>query len=130
METDAEVINACLEHVASNDVDIAAAVYQNFASHMPQASAQMAHMDDRMRGRMLEQVYNLLLNEVDTGYLEFETDMHKGYGADIAAYQRLLQAVKNAVKTEMSTNWNTVHDTAWNRSIDRIVGDIQQIAAK
>ena len=83
-----------------------------------------------MRGRMLEQVYKLLLNEVDTGYLEFETDMHKGYGADIAAYQRLLQAVKNAVKTEMSTNWNTVHDTAWNRSIERIVGDIQQIAAK
>ena len=127
MATDNEVIYQCLEAVADSQTDIAPAVYASVSEKMPGMDQHIGFMDSRMRGRMLDQIYKLLLGDVDNGYLEFEARMHQGYGADLAQYRGILDAVKDAVSNVLSDTWSAAEEAAWNRSIDHIVGDISVV---
>jgi rubredoxin-NAD+ reductase len=127
MATDNEVIYQCLEAVANSHTDIATTVYASVSEKMPDMNQHIDFMDSRMRGRMLDQIYKLLLGDVDNGYLEFEARMHQGYGADLAQYRGMLEAVKGAVSNVLSDTWSAAEDAAWNRTIEHIVGDISAI---
>lgn len=127
MATDNEIIYQCLEAVADSQTDIAPAVYASVSEKMPGMDQHIGFMDSRMRGRMLDQIYKLLLGDVDNGYLEFEARMHQGYGADLAQYRGILDAVKDAVSNVLSDTWSAAEEAAWNRSIDHIVGDISVV---
>jgi hypothetical protein len=127
MATDNEVIYQCLEAVANSHTDIATTVYASVSEKMPDMNQHIDFMDSRMRGRMLDQIYKLLLGDVDNGYLEFEARMHQGYGADLAQYRGMLEAVKGAVSNVLSDTWSAAEDTAGNRTIEHIVGDISAI---
>jgi hypothetical protein len=96
---------------------------------MPEANQHLDYLDVRMKGRMLDQVYQLLLDEVDDNYLQFETHMHQGYGANTALYRGLLTAVKDAVKIALADSWSAAEDTAWDATIDRIVSDIERLGS-
>ncbi len=124
MATDNEVIHQCIEAVANSDTDIAPAVYASVSEKMPDMDQHIDFMDSRMRGRMLDQIYKLLLGDVDDGYLEFEARTHRGYGADLAQYQGILEAVKDAVCNVLSDTWSAAEEAAWDRTIVHIVGDI------
>ena len=124
MATDNEVIHQCLEAVANSEKDIAAAVYADVSKKLPDMNQHIGFMDKRMRGRMLDQIYKLLLGDVDDGYLEFEARMHRGYGADLAQYRGMLEAVKDAVSDVLGDTWSATEEAAWNRTIEHIVGDI------
>ena len=76
MQEDREVLHNCFEQLANINTDITAAVYAGLNARMPAANQHMDYMDDRMKGRMLDQVYKLLLGEVDRDYLAFETRRH------------------------------------------------------
>lgn len=127
MSTDQEVIHRCFEEVAKADVDLAPVVYEKFTACAPQASQHISHMDGRMRGRMLDQIYGLLLGDADSDYLEFEAKMHRGYGANADLYRGILTAVKTATKETLTDAWPAEADTAWDRTIERILSDIQQL---
>lgn len=127
MTTDSEVIYQCLEALAKTDTDLAPAVYDNFTANMPEAGQHLSIMDSRMKGRMLDQVFQLLLGEVDDNYLEFETHMHRGYGANTELYRGLFIAVKDAAKHALAATWSGTEETAWDSSIDRLVDEIQQL---
>ena len=128
MQTDTEVLYHCFDQIAKSDTDIAPAVYDKLTSYAPEMSPHISHMDARMKGRMLDQIYNLLLDEIDEGYLEFEARTHMGYGADTAMYRGMLRAVKDAVSDTLGDAWSDKEELAWDRSIERIVGDIEQFA--
>jgi hypothetical protein len=127
MVTDTEIVCQSLERVAEYDTDLVTLVYDKFAEKMPDANQNIGIMDSRMRGRMLDQIYKLLLDDVDPGYLEFEAGMHRGYGADLAHYRGILEALKDSVCSVLSDAWSVDEDAAWNRTIARIVGDISLI---
>lgn len=127
MMTDQQVLYHCFEKVAESAIDLTPAVYARFIESMPQASQHIGYMDSRMQGRMLDQIYKLLLGESDSGYLEFETKVHKGYGADTGLYRGLLMAIKAAMKDTMAQAWGSETDAAWDRTIDRIIKDIAQV---
>ena len=127
MATDKEVIHQCLEAVANAQTDIAPAIYASISEKMPDMDQHIDFMDSRMKGRMLDQIYKLLLGDVDDGYLEFEARMHRGYGADLVQYQGILEAVKNAVCNVLSDTWSAAEEAAWDRTIEHIVGDISAI---
>ncbi len=127
MATDNEVIYQCLEAVTNSYTDIATTVYASVSEKMPDMNQHIDFMDSRMRGRMLDQIYKLLLGDVDNGYLEFEARMHRGYGADLAQSLGMLEAVKGAVSNVLSDTWSAAEDVAWNRTIEHIVGDIAAI---
>ena len=130
MPTDTELLYHCFEELAKIDRDIAAEVYRKFTAAMPEAHQHIGYTDTRMRGRMLDQIYRLLLDDVDEDYLKFETNMHKGYGADTGLYRGLLTAVKDSVSEALEERWTTAHSAAWDRTIERIVGDIAQLTAE
>ena len=127
MATDNEIICQCFEAVADSHTDIAPAVYASVSEKMPGMDQHIGFMDDRMRGRMLDQIYKLLLGDADSGYLEFEARMHQGYGADLAQYRGLLDAVKDAVCNVLSDTWSAAEEAAWNRSIEHIIGEISVV---
>ena len=126
MSKDTDVIRQCMEAVAEADVDISPEVYTAFFANMPEASQHMGDMDERMKGRMLDQVYQLLLGETDNQYIQFEARTHRGYGANGAFYRGLLTAVKDTVRDTMGQDWTTRHEAAWDRSIQKIVDEFEQ----
>jgi hemoglobin-like flavoprotein len=123
---DSEVLYSCFEQVADSGEDIAPAIYGKFFQAMPEAEQHISIMDERMRGRMVEQIYSLLLGEADTDYLKFEADMHRGYGANTAFYRGILEAVKDTVRDRLEDQWSGEFEGAWDRSIERITGEIEQ----
>lgn len=127
MESDTAILHQCFEKLAVQGVDLAPAVYQRFTAIAPESAEHLTIMDERMRGRMLDQVYQLLLDEVDDNYLAFETHMHRGYGANPQLYRSLLTAVKDATKNTLGADWSATDESAWNRSIDRLVGEIEAL---
>ena len=130
MTDDTEVLYHCFEELAKSDRDISSEVYQRFTASMPEADQHIGYMDSRMRGRMLDQVYRLLLDDVDEDYLQFETNMHKAYGADPGLYRGLLTAVKDSVSAAMQDSWTATHNAAWDRTIARVVDKIEQLASE
>jgi hypothetical protein len=129
MNTDNEVLYHCFERLAECDRDIAPLVYRKFTLNMPSANQHIDYLDSRMRGRMLDQVYRLLLDDVDEDYLRFETGMHKGYGADEQLYRGLLTAVKDSVSEALQDGWTSAEDAAWDRTIEQIVSNIARLEA-
>lgn len=125
--SDPEVLNRCFEDVAQSGIDIAPMVYQTFLEAMPEADQHIGYMDERMRGRMLDQIFNLLLDDIDTSYLEFETRTHRGYGANSRFYRGMLEAVRDAVKRALKDGWSTQYESAFTRSIDQIVEEIERL---
>ena len=127
MNTDTAVIFHCFETLAESDNDITEAVYKNYTSSMPSVKQHIGYLDNSMKGRMLDQVYRLLLGEADEHYLRFEVHTHNDYGATVALYKGLLTAIKKAVKDSLGTVWTTKEEKSWNASIKRILVDIEKI---
>ena len=127
MISDTEVIHNCLARLAESDADITDAVYAKFTGAMPEAIQHVEYMDIRMKGRMLDQIFQLLLGDTDEGYLKFETDMHRGYGASLPFYHAMLSAVKESVKDRLGQSWSTRDQAAWDASIERIIEDIDRL---
>lgn len=127
MSNDTLVLRQCFEELAEKDIDIAPAVYAHFLADMPHVEQHIAYLDERMRGRMLDQIYNLLLGDVEEDYLSFEAKMHEGYGATPAMYRGVLDAVKQAVGAALGAEWSVTREAAWVRSIDSIVARIQNM---
>ena len=124
METESQVIRQCLEEVAEIDTDLTPAIYARLSRQVPEIDQHIDYLDERMRGRMLDQVYQLLLGELDRDYLDFESRMHEGYGATPAMYRGMLQAVKEEVRDVLAGQWSDSRDVAWNCTIDRIVVEL------
>jgi len=127
MRADSEVLKRCFERLAETGIDITGAVYRQFEATAPDVGMYIGAMDERMRGRMLEQVFKLLLGETEEGYLAFEARMHRGYGANAYFYRSLLEAVAHSVREEMGEEWSAADDAAWNRTIGRIVDEIGSV---
>ena len=127
MVSDIEVVQQCLESVAEVEVDISPTVYAVFSANMPESDQHVSFMDDRMKGRMLDQVYQLLLGEADREYREFEARTHRGYGANESLYRGLLTAVKETVRDTLGQDWKTEYEAAWDRSIENIVNEFSQV---
>ena len=128
MTAEKQIIRDCFEQVVELNTDITSAVYEKFVSVMPEVNQHIDYLDDRMKGRMLDQVYQLLMGDVDDNYLKFETHMHQGYGANDSFYRGILNAVKDAVSEVLADNWSQKEEAAWAVSIDRILGEINSLS--
>jgi len=113
------------ERLAETGADINNTVYDHFLSQSPVAAEHMASVDERMRGRMLEQVILLLMGDTEKQYLEFETRMHRSYGAEPELYLKLFSAVKNAVKAALVDDWCKEDEVAFNETIQRLMCNIR-----
>lgn len=130
--SDVELITNDFVRVSELDIDLADDIYQRFFDSCEAAVPLMGNSDIYMRGRMLEQVYELFMDEShegEGGYLRWEVDNHlDAYNVDVSMYESFLHAVKDATKAVLQANWDSRHEKAWDSRISSLLSDIHQHA--
>jgi hypothetical protein len=125
-----EALLASLERAADVAGDISPAIYDRYFELCPDSRAIMSHTDEYMRGRMLDEVYRLLMNDNLTGdrdYLAFETVNHRAYGAAGYMYENLLLAVRDVVRGALGQDWTPSVAAAWNARLAELLGIIRPL---
>jgi hypothetical protein len=113
-----------LEKSAEIGNDLSESIYSRFFSGDEQAATLMSHCDTHMLGRMLEQVYAILMDEDlqnDSEYFQWEVGNHLSYGVTRDMYEPFLAAVHKAVSTDLGENWSSDYEQAWQTRIGEIL---------
>lgn len=123
-----QLISTSLEACAELEGDITDKVYAHFFTGCNAALPLMDHSDQYMKGRMLAQVFELLLDDDhlgEGGYLRWEVNNHLlAYGVDVAMYRSFLDAICEVVKESLGTNWSAALANAWATKIDELLTEI------
>ena len=126
------ILSASLEQCSDNEGDITDQVYERFFAGCQAALPLMNHSDQYMKGRMLAQVFELLLDDDqigEGGYLRWEVNNHlSAYGVDVSMYRSFLDALCDTVKQSLGSAWTTSQATAWAERIDWLLADIYSVA--
>lgn len=126
-----ELVRDSLEACAELDVDITDAVYQRFFATDKAAAELMGHADQYMRGRMLQEVVELLISEDDADYLKWEVTNHLlSYAVDESMYTTFFNAVQAAVADGLGAQWTPAYAQAWRVKTTSLLDAIQVLAAK
>lgn len=112
-----DLVYRSFERVAERAVDITPKVYQKFFARHPEAESLMGHIDQIVRGRMMDEVYRLLLADdfsEEQQYLNWEVTNHRtAYNVEFDMYPHLMEALVDAVKESMGDDWNADYEDAW-----------------
>ena len=89
----------------------------------------MGHMDDLQRGKMMDEVYRLLMVEdfgAEAEYLNWEINNHEiAYSVMPDMYDDFFAALKETIQEVMGPDWNDDFDNAWSAKIDQLVSEIK-----
>ena len=117
-----------LELAAETAGDITPQVYERYFSRCAGSAALMSHIDDIVRGRMLEEVVRLMMLPEYSGeqqYLDFEINNHRSaYSVEPHMYGNLLSALRDTVRESLDGRWNDRFEAAWDRRIDALKAEI------
>ncbi len=109
--------------------DFYAAVFDRYFELCPESRELMQHTDDHMRGRMMEQVVLLLLDDniesLET-YFAFEIANHVSYGAAEHMYGNLFSACQQVVQEGIGDAWNSAVERSWNNQLQRLLDSIHR----
>lgn len=131
-----------LERAAIAEPDIYEVVFARYFVLCPESRELLQHSDELMRGRMMEQVMSLFMDE-DVGsldvYFKFEVGNHEGYGAQPHMYGHLFQACKEVVRESCLMDatrdamrdamWDAEMEQAWDTQIGVLLGLIERYSA-
>ncbi len=124
-----ELIYASLEKVSEAIGDITPLFYEKFFKRSPESYELMIHMDDGVRGKMMEEVYRLVMIDdfnAEQEYLNWEINNHEvAYSVRPEMYDDLFSALKDVVIEGMGASWNAAFDEAWNEKISALLGEIK-----
>lgn len=124
-----DLVYTSFEIVAESAGDIAPSVYEKYFARCPGSEALMTHIDNIVRGRMLDEVYRLLMLEGYTeeeGYLNFEVKNHKlAYSVQPHMYENLLIALKDVIEESLGAQWNDSFNKAWQSRITLLLTEIE-----
>ena len=124
-----DLIVESLEQVVEIAGDISPACYEKFFARSPESHALMMHMDDIQRGKMMEEVYRLIMVEdyaAESEYLNWEINNHEiAYSVLPHMYDDFFIAFKETVREAMGAAWSDAFDTAWNIKIDQLLKEIK-----
>ncbi len=119
-----------LQRVAELDLDLTEPIYERFFALCEAALPLMGHSDLHMRGRMLEQVFELLMDENLQGvggYYRWELENHlDGYSVDADMYIAFYRAVYEVVKDSLVDAWTPTHEQAWRERIDSLLAEVRE----
>ena len=123
-----DTVSRSLEQCADTAGDITDRVYERFFSQCGDAMPLMGHSDTGMKGRMLAQVFELLLTDEhlgDDGYLRWEVDNHVlAYGVEVGMYPAFFTALADTVKESLGDAWGEDQEQAWSSRIGKLLEDI------
>ncbi len=133
-----DVVTNTLTVCADTLGDIVPAVYGRFFSLNEAANRLMMHSDQYMRGRMFEQVLELLLSDEhfsEGGYLDWELNNHlDAYKATVEMYEAFFEAVQQIVRENVreskGSDWTDRETAAWKSRIDQVLKRVTTHAAE
>ncbi len=124
--------DAVVESLSLCEEDLSEPVYDRFFAANANGHELMAHADEYMRGRMLQQVFELLmLDEAEAeDYLAWEVDNHiASYGVHADMYGDFFEALRVSVKESLGDAWTTDFDAAWQARIEALLAKIAEAEA-
>jgi hemoglobin-like flavoprotein len=133
-ESDRAAISECdtvlqtFSQLAETGQGITPRIYEFYFERCPGSQALMAHVDHRMKGRMMDEVFKLLMTEElprQRDYLRFETKTHEGYGVEPVMYENLLLAVMDSVKESLASTWTEGYESAWKIRLQSLLREIR-----
>lgn len=128
----ADAIIRSLEIAAEAGGDISASVIARYHELCPASAGLMDHMDEHMLGRMMDQVFLLLMDDSDAeldSYLTFETKNHQSYGAQPYMYENLLTATRDIVRSLVAGSWTDELEGAWKARNEFLLDEIAKASA-
>lgn len=123
-----EAVIESLELAAEAAGDIAPQVYEKYFDRCAGSAALMSHIDDIVRGRMLEEVLRLVMQPDYTDeqeYLDFEINNHRtAYSVEPHMYGNLLSALRDTVRESLNGQWNDRFEAAWTARMNALLKEI------
>lgn len=117
-----------LEVAVENSGDITPLVYEKYFARCPDSSALMSHMDDITKGKMMDEVYRLVMTEdyiAESDYLNWEVQNHEyAYNVEPHMYESLFTALVEAVRESVGSQWSSDMETAWLTRCDELRNEI------
>ena len=125
---EAQIVEA-LGTCAERNPDINNLILKRFYALSPHGEATLAHADEHMLGRMMEQVYAVLMDanvHGAEGYWRWEVENHVlAYGVSNSDYPAFFQAVLDVVQESLGEDWTVPMAQAWHTKIERLLLDSQ-----
>ncbi|MCB1693986.1 MAG: globin [Pseudomonadales bacterium] len=123
-----DLVLESLELAAENIDDIVPPVYKSYFDRCPGSEALMSHIDNLVRGKMLDEVLRLVMKESYEGeqqYLDFEVNNHKlAYSVEPHMYGNLLAALRDVIRDAAGDGWTDAHEQAWDDRIALLTSEI------
>lgn len=120
----AEICEA-FELLSAKDIDLQQETYRRFFQLCPDAQGLMGHSDEPMRGRMLEQTYELLMDAKLQGpdsYFRWEIRNHvSAYGVSASMYGTFFQALEAAIAQALGEAWTQQMAKAWQQRVEDLL---------
>lgn len=121
-----------LEAAAAAAPNIYELVFNRYFELCPESAELLQHSDELMRGRMMEQVMSLLMDEdvesLDV-YFKFEVSNHEGYGALLPMYAHLFQACKEVTQANSDTQFSELTNGVWDDQIAVLIGLVSKYSS-
>lgn len=123
-----DLVTQSMELAAETAGDFTPMVYDKYFAACPGSEELMSHIDDLVRGKMMVEVYRLMMLdnfEDEAGYLNFEVDNHElAYSVKPNMYDNLLQALKETIADSLGDQWNPDYAQAWDGRIHTLTSEI------
>ena len=135
MSVEQELIERVLECAAEDDPGLNETIYKNFYEAMPDAEQLMSHVDEGTRGKMVAEIYRLLLAEdvaaSDGDYLMFETKTHaNSYFVLPEMYNVLSDVFLQTLRLSAAREWSPTVEAAVSRRLNSLARAINSAVIK
>ncbi|MDG1926054.1 MAG: hypothetical protein P8I59_12505 [Pseudomonadales bacterium] len=135
MSVEQELIERVLECAAEDDPGLNETIYKNFYEAMPDAEQLMSHVDEGTRGKMIAEIYRLLLAEdvaaSDGDYLMFETKTHaNSYFVLPEMYNVLSDVFLQTLRLSAAREWSPTVEAAVSRRLNSLARAINSAVIK
>ena len=121
-------IREAFELLAAKDIDLQQETYRRFFQLCPEAQGLMGHSDEPMRGRMLEQTYELLMDAKLQGpdsYFRWEIRNHvSAYGVSASMYGAFFQALEATIAQALGEAWKQQMAKAWQQRVEDLLHEV------
>jgi hypothetical protein len=135
MSVEQELIERVLECAAEDDPRLNETIYKNFYEAMPDAEQLLSHVDEGTRGKMIAEIYRLLLAEdvaaSDGDYLMFETKTHaNSYFVLPEMYNVLSDVFLQTLRLSAAREWSPTVEAAVSRRLNSLARAINSAVIK
>ena len=126
-------LTQAFEALAERDMDLSPQIYERFFQLRPDAEGLMQQADVSMRGRMLDQTFELLMDPDLLGpesYFRWEVRNHvSAYGVSADMYGPYFQAIGEVLAQALGAVWTQQFASAWRVRVADLLQDLDRASA-